>query len=111
MLKSGRPGRVRPGVSSFPARASVPPVSHGVTYTANAVMAVSLQITEPVLELGTESAFEVFARARRLEAAGRAVIHLELGEPAIPTPPHIVAAGIGGAARRGHAVRATRGEG
>ena len=40
--------------------------------------------------LGTESAFEVLARARALEAKGRKVIHLEIGEPDFDTPAHIV---------------------
>ncbi len=39
--------------------------------------------------LGTESAFEVLARARALEAQGRKVIHLEIGEPDFDTPEHI----------------------
>ncbi|MBI4541220.1 MAG: aminotransferase class I/II-fold pyridoxal phosphate-dependent enzyme, partial [Gemmatimonadetes bacterium] len=39
--------------------------------------------------LGTESAFEVFAQARALEAQGRRIIHLELGEPDFDTPAHI----------------------
>lgn len=43
---------------------------------------------------GTEAAFEVAARARRIEAAGTRVAHLEIGEPGIATPPHIVAAGV-----------------
>jgi aspartate/methionine/tyrosine aminotransferase len=47
-----------------------------------------------VVELGVEKAFEVLAAARRLEAAGRKIIHLEAGEPDFPTPPHIVEAGI-----------------
>ncbi|MFN8558565.1 MAG: pyridoxal phosphate-dependent aminotransferase [Dehalococcoidia bacterium] len=42
--------------------------------------------------LGTETAFEVLARARALEAQGRDVIHLEIGEPDFATPAHIVAA-------------------
>jgi aspartate aminotransferase len=42
--------------------------------------------------LGTESAFEVLARARALEAQGRRVLHLEIGEPGIDTAPHIVEA-------------------
>lgn len=42
--------------------------------------------------LGTESAFEVLARAKRLEEQGRSVVHLEIGEPDFATPPHIVAA-------------------
>jgi aspartate/methionine/tyrosine aminotransferase len=43
--------------------------------------------------LGTETAFEVLARARQLEQQGRRVIHLEIGEPDFPTPGHIVEAG------------------
>src|SRR5579859_5784992 len=42
--------------------------------------------------LGTESAFEVLARARALEATGRKIIHLEIGEPDFATPAHIVEA-------------------
>jgi aspartate aminotransferase len=42
--------------------------------------------------LGTETAFEVLARARALEAQGRRVIHLEIGEPDFATPGHIVEA-------------------
>ena len=40
-------------------------------------------------QLGTESAFEVLARARALEAEGRKIIHLEIGEPDFDTPAHI----------------------
>jgi aspartate aminotransferase len=43
-------------------------------------------------QLGTESAFEVLARANLLEAEGRSIVHLEIGEPDFATPPHIVAA-------------------
>jgi aspartate/methionine/tyrosine aminotransferase len=42
--------------------------------------------------LGTESAFEVLARARALEAEGRKVVHLEIGEPDFDTPAHIIEA-------------------
>jgi aspartate aminotransferase len=44
--------------------------------------------------LGTESAFEVLARAKALEAAGKPIIHLEIGEPDFPTAPHIVEAAV-----------------
>jgi len=43
--------------------------------------------------LGTESAFEVLVRARELEAQGKQVIHLEIGEPDSATAPNIVEAG------------------
>ena len=45
-------------------------------------------------DLGTESAFEVLARARALEARGKEIIHLEIGEPDFETPRHIVEAGM-----------------
>src|SRR3954454_21040370 len=41
------------------------------------------------LQLGTEGAFAVLARARELERAGRDVVHLEIGEPDFPTPAHV----------------------
>lgn len=40
--------------------------------------------------IGTETAFEVLVRARALEAQGRSIIHLEIGEPDFPTPRHIL---------------------
>ena len=44
--------------------------------------------------LGTETAFEVLARARMLEAEGMDVIHLEIGEPDYDTPENVVRAGV-----------------
>jgi aspartate/methionine/tyrosine aminotransferase len=44
--------------------------------------------------LGTETAFEVLAAAKALEAEGRPIIHLEIGEPDFDTPANIVEAGI-----------------
>src|SRR5256886_17585722 len=44
--------------------------------------------------LGTEQAYLVLGAARRLEAAGHQVVHLEIGEPDMPTPPHVVEAGV-----------------
>ena len=41
---------------------------------------------DAVARLGTEGAFAVLARARALEAAGRDIIHLEIGEPDFETP-------------------------
>src|SRR5438045_4149555 len=43
--------------------------------------------------LGTETAFEVLARAKALEAEGRPIINLGIGQPDFPTPVHIVEAG------------------
>lgn len=51
--------------------------------------------------LGTESAFEVLARAKALEAAGRSVINLGIGQPDFQTAPHIVEAACK-ALRDGH---------
>ncbi len=45
-------------------------------------------------DIGQETAFEVLARARALEAQGREVVHLEIGEPDFDTPRHIVEAGV-----------------
>jgi aspartate/methionine/tyrosine aminotransferase len=42
--------------------------------------------------IGTESAFEVAARARALEATGRSIIHLQIGEPDFDTPANVRAA-------------------
>jgi aspartate aminotransferase len=42
--------------------------------------------------LGTESAFEVLAKAKALEASGREIVHLEIGEPDFDTPAHVAAA-------------------
>src|SRR5580658_7497491 len=51
-------------------------------------------LCEAVDRLGSEAAFEVLARARELEAQGRSVVHLEIGEPDFDTPEHIKRAGI-----------------
>ncbi len=44
--------------------------------------------------LGTETAFEMLAKAKKLEAAGREIIHMEIGEPDFLTPDNIVDAGV-----------------
>ncbi len=44
--------------------------------------------------LGTESAFDVLVRAQALEAQGKEIIHLEIGEPDFATPANIVDAGV-----------------
>jgi len=53
-----------------------------------------MRLSERMARLGTETAFEVLVRARALEAQGREVVHLEIGEPDFDTPPHITAAAI-----------------
>ena len=53
-----------------------------------------MRLSQRMARLGTETAFEVLVRARVLEAQGRDVIHLEIGEPDFDTPAHITEAGI-----------------
>lgn len=48
-----------------------------------------INFAERMSQLGTESAFEVLARAKALEAQGRDIIHLEIGQPDFPTPMNI----------------------
>ncbi len=45
-------------------------------------------------QLGTETAFEVLAKARALEAKGRSIVHLEIGEPDFDTPAAIREAAV-----------------
>ncbi len=49
---------------------------------------------ERVRPLKAEGAYAVLARAKALEAQGRHIIHLEIGQPDFPTPEHIAEAGI-----------------
>ena len=52
-----------------------------------------MKLAERMSHIGTESAFEVLAKARALEKQGKSIIHLEIGEPDFPTPAHVVEAG------------------
>ncbi len=54
----------------------------------------AIRFAERMSRLGTEGAFEVLAKARRLEAEGKTIVHLEIGEPDFATPDNIVEAGI-----------------
>jgi aspartate aminotransferase len=54
----------------------------------------AIRFAERMSRLGTEGAFEVLAKARRLEAQGKRIVHLEIGEPDFTTPDNIVEAGI-----------------
>ncbi len=51
-----------------------------------------MKIAGRMARIGTESAFDVLVKARALEAQGRDVIHLEIGEPDFDTPRHVVQA-------------------
>jgi aspartate/methionine/tyrosine aminotransferase len=53
-----------------------------------------MRLADRMTGLGTETAFEVLAKARQLEAKGRNIVHLEIGEPDFDTPAHIQEAGI-----------------
>lgn len=53
-----------------------------------------MQLAAAMGRLGTESAFEVLARATRLQQQGRSIINLGIGQPDFPTPPHIVEAAV-----------------
>src|ERR1700756_3529364 len=55
--------------------------------------ALELRLARRMARLGTETAFEVLVKARALEAKGRDIIHLEIGEPDFDTPPNIIDAG------------------
>ena len=53
-----------------------------------------MRLATRMQRLGTETAFEVLVRARALEAQGRDVIHLEIGEPDFDTPTNVSEAGV-----------------
>jgi aspartate aminotransferase len=53
-----------------------------------------LALARRMSRLGTETAFEVLNKARALEAQGKSIIHLEIGEPDFSTPPNIVEAAV-----------------
>jgi aspartate/methionine/tyrosine aminotransferase len=55
---------------------------------------VTIRFAERMSKLGTEGAFVVLAKARRLEAEGKKIVHLEIGEPDFATPDNIIEAGI-----------------
>ena len=48
-----------------------------------------MHLAESMSRLGTETAFEVLAKAKKLEAQGKDIIHLEIGEPDFDTPSNI----------------------
>ena len=59
-----------------------------------ATVSSSLRLASRMNRLGTESAFDVLVRARALEAQGKDIIHLEIGEPDFATAPNVVEAAI-----------------
>ncbi|HSM86670.1 MAG TPA: pyridoxal phosphate-dependent aminotransferase, partial [Candidatus Limnocylindrales bacterium] len=53
-----------------------------------------LRLAKRMGRLGTETAFEVLAKARALEAQGKDIVHLEIGEPDFDTPANVIDAGV-----------------
>src|SRR3954469_10855186 len=53
-----------------------------------------LQLADRMKRLGTETAFEVLVRAKALEAKGKDIVHLEIGEPDFDTPLNVIDAGV-----------------
>jgi len=53
----------------------------------------TMHLVDKMARIGVESAFDVLVKARALEAQGKSIIHLEIGEPDFPTPPNVIAAG------------------
>lgn len=53
-----------------------------------------MKLSKRMSRLGTETAFEVLAKAKALEAQGREIIHLEIGEPDFDTPHNVIEAGV-----------------
>ena len=53
-----------------------------------------MKLAQRMSNLGTETAFEVLVKARALEAQGRDIIHLEVGEPDFDTPENVINAAI-----------------
>ena len=52
-----------------------------------------MKLAQRMVGIGTETAFEAAARARALEAQGRHIVHLEIGEPDFDTPANVIEAG------------------
>ena len=53
-----------------------------------------MRLASRMARLGTETAFSVLAKAKALEAQGREIIHLQIGEPDFDTPENVIEAGV-----------------
>ena len=60
-----------------------------------------MKLADRLSRLGTETAFEVLARAEALKAEGRSIVNLGIGQPDFEPPPHVIEA-AGKALRDGH---------
>ena len=65
-----------------------------------------LRLAKRMARLGTETAFEVLVKARALEAKGRDIVHLEIGEPDFDTPGNIIGAATDALHKGFHPLRA-----
>lgn len=65
-----------------------------MTTNQGTITTTQLRVAKRMSLLGSETAFEVLARARALERQGKDVVHLEIGEPDFDTPANVVEAGI-----------------
>jgi len=52
-----------------------------------------MKLAQGMSRIGTETAFEVLAKAKALEKQGKSIVHLQIGQPDFPTPTHVVEAG------------------
>jgi aspartate/methionine/tyrosine aminotransferase len=84
------------GVDCLAMSISAPPLSKRKTgppaksKRSKAAAASELRLAERMARLGTETAFEVLVKAKALEAKGRDIVHLEIGEPDFDTPRNII---------------------
>src|SRR5437588_759091 len=72
------------------------PYHAGITFRRTMTRATQseLRLARRMSRLGTETAFEVLVKARALEAKGRDIVHLEIGEPDFDTPRNVIDAGV-----------------
>jgi aspartate/methionine/tyrosine aminotransferase len=85
----------------YPALASAGASAHDAAALRHRVRLAMLDISPAFANLGTETAFEVLARANALKAEGKDIINLGIGQPDFQTPPHVVEAAAK-ALRDGH---------
>ena len=52
-----------------------------------------MKLAKAMSRIGTETAFEVLAKAKALEKQGKSIVHLQIGQPDFPTPKHVIEAG------------------
>jgi aspartate aminotransferase len=79
------------GVSS-PSEAQLTTAPVLLPLSAASARITDVKLANRMSQIEIESAFEVLARARALEASGRNIIHLEIGEPDFPTPSNVTEA-------------------